>query len=142
MSIIQWIKFHPLYSFVILFVIMWWVMGQLVARLSGWHRLGRYYRFTGKFDGKNWFMKSIGMRYGQNYLNIITIGINNSGLYLSTFPLFLPGHMPLFIPWEAIIFVKKRWMRIERECISFKQAQEIFIVLPEDIFQLIRNEKI
>ncbi|MDD5070404.1 MAG: hypothetical protein PHV17_06710 [Candidatus Omnitrophica bacterium] len=142
MNIIEWAKFHPVLFLIAFFSLLWCLMGFLVARLSGWHQLGIKYRFSGKFDGKKWTMKSIGMKSGQNYLNIITIGINRTGLYLSVFPLFRFGHPAILIPWGDTIFVKKRWMHMEHEGLSFKQAKEIFILLPADIFTLIRDKKI
>ena len=42
------------------------------------------------------------MRWGANYNNCLTIGVDTAGLYLSPLFFFRIGHPPLFIPWTEI----------------------------------------
>jgi len=57
----------------------------VVARLRGWTTLANYYRFAGTFTGQSWRFQSAQMRWKMGYNNCLTIGANESGLYLSVF---------------------------------------------------------
>jgi hypothetical protein len=129
----QWIRSHPALLIVMLVILLWCLIGLLVAHLSGWHQLGKLYGSSRKNNGRKWRMKSIGMRRGQNYQNIVTIGANIEGIFLSVFPLFRFGHQPLFIPWDQITYIKKRWYFIEHNCLTFKRVEKVFMVLPSQV---------
>ena len=48
---------------------------------------------------------------GGGYNNILTVGADPDGMYVSVFVLFRFGHPPLFIPWEDVSAEAKRvWL--------------------------------
>ena len=79
----------------------WFLIVFLVAAVSGWRALAREYRSELPFTGRTWRFRTA--RIGvSRYKNALTIGVNPSGLYLAMFPMFRPGHPPLFIPWHDV----------------------------------------
>lgn len=74
----------------------------LIGRISGWSTLANFYRSSGEFLGQRWRFQSGQLRWRMGYNNCLTIGANESGLYLSVFFLFRIGHPSLFIPWGEI----------------------------------------
>ena len=46
---------------------------------------------------------------GVNYRSCLTIGGNSEGIYLSVLFLFTAGSSPLFIPWNEIKIVKRKF---------------------------------
>lgn len=86
-----------------------------VYRSSGWSTLTKSYRFRGKFGGtQRWVLVSarMGIRQPNPLLgverplsslrNALNVRVNETGLYLSIFPLFRLFHPPLFFPWDHI----------------------------------------
>jgi len=78
------------------------VLFFLIGRISGWSTLANVYRSPGEFLGQRWRFQSGQLRWHLGYNNCLTIGANESGLYLSVFFLFRFGHPSLFIPWGDI----------------------------------------
>jgi hypothetical protein len=50
------------------------------------------------------------MRWIAGYGNCLTVGANEDGLYLATFPLFPLGHPPLLIPWDEVSHSKRKML--------------------------------
>jgi hypothetical protein len=48
------------------------------------------------------------MRWIAGYRHCLTVGANEDGLYLATFPFFPLGHPPLLIPWNEVSHSKRR----------------------------------
>lgn len=94
------------------FVALWIGVIFLIALFGGWRSLAeRYANGPGEFTGRRWHMQSGAMRGGARYNNILTVGADPRGLYLSILFLFRPGHSPLYIPWEHIEMRTRRgWM--------------------------------
>ena len=63
------------------------------------------FRMEGEFTGQKWKMQSARLRFTR-YGNVLTIGANQTGLFLAPFVLFSMGHPPLFIPWTEISNVR------------------------------------
>ena len=63
------------------------------------------------------------MRRGTNYNNVLTIGADRTGLYLSTVFFFRIGHPPLFIPWTEISLSGRRKILFV-EFVEFKLGRE------------------
>lgn len=83
-------------------VVLWWVvLVSAVGALFGWGRLARRYRAATPFRGtvRRFRSAHIGL---SNYGGVLSIGTNADGLHLAVFPLFRPGHPPLFIPWADV----------------------------------------
>jgi hypothetical protein len=87
---------------VILFFVGWAGVSYLLSMLGGWSRLAEYYRLESDFQGERWKFQSASMRLGVNYNNVLTIGVNSTGVLLEVLFLFRMGHPPLFIPWSDI----------------------------------------
>ena len=83
------------------FALFWCVIVVLIAAVGGWRSLARVYRNQLPFSGHTWHFRSARMGIVK-YKGALTIGVNPAGLYLAAFPLFRPGHPPLFIPWHDI----------------------------------------
>ncbi|MEW6376574.1 MAG: hypothetical protein AB1502_12390 [Thermodesulfobacteriota bacterium] len=97
----------------------------LIGRISGWATLARFYRYSNSFIGECWRFQSAEMRWKVGYNNCLTIGANESGLYLSVFFLFRFGHPLLFIRWADISMnIKKGLLRSYLE-FRFQQAPMI-----------------
>jgi hypothetical protein len=80
---------------------------------SGWRQLARVYELRNEFEGEKRRFQSAWMRLGMRYGNCLTVGANRQGFYLASWPPFLPGHPPLFVPWGEIQARpwKSIWMR-------------------------------
>lgn len=98
---------------VLLFIATWVAVVNIISLLGGWRSLGKSYRADRPFSGQRFWFQSAGLRTMTSYNNVLTIGANEEGLYLSVFFLFRFGHPPLFIPWEDISGTPKRvlWMK-------------------------------
>jgi hypothetical protein len=88
---------NPELILIIIFLVLV-VIFPLIGRISGWGTLATFYRFSESFMGECWRFQSAEMRWKGGYNNCLTIGANESGLYLSVFFLFRLGHPQLFIP--------------------------------------------
>ena len=96
-----WIPQHPSAMWVIgplSLVVLWLVITALVGYISGWTTLAKHFRLTSEFVGQRWRMQSAQMRWLANYNNCLTLGSNDSGLYLSILPLFRFRHPPASDP--------------------------------------------
>ena len=98
MDIQTFIDQYPL----VIFIAGWLAVGYLVPRFTGWRKLSEAYRASVPFEGK-WHRFQTGyMRWGTHYGNVLDVGVNAQGLYLSVFLLLRMGHPALFIPWSEI----------------------------------------
>ena len=103
-----WVDRHSL-RFALLYVSFLWVAVSIViSYLGGWASLSKRFRFRGQFSGNRWRGQSGQMRWIASYGNCLTVGANEDGLYLATFPLFRVGHPPLLIPWNEVSHSKRR----------------------------------
>lgn len=97
----------------------------LIGRISGWATLANVYRATWEFLGPTWKFQSGQLRWRMGYNNCLTLGANESGLYLSVFFLFRIGHPPLFIPWEDITVAAQKGFLGNHMEFRFKQVQNV-----------------
>jgi hypothetical protein len=113
---------HPPFFFVF-FAAMWVSVLYLIAMVSGWYELSKHFRFKGIFYGESFPFRSARMRFYVHFGNCLTVGADQSGLYLSVFPIFRIGHPPLLIPWSEVVVIsgetglifKKRELRLGRQ---------------------------
>jgi hypothetical protein len=68
-----------------------------------------------------------------NYSACLTVGANNSGLYLAVFPLFRVGHPPLLIPWVDISTSKSKRFWFSYLDFKFTQAPTVTFKIPEQL---------
>jgi len=94
------------------FVALWIGVIFLIAATGGWRSLAeRFGSDPGEYRGTRWHMRSGVMGGFARYNNILTIGADSRGLYLSVLFLFRVGHSPLYIPWDHIEMRERRgWM--------------------------------
>ncbi|HYL47040.1 MAG TPA: hypothetical protein VEU52_08430 [Candidatus Limnocylindrales bacterium] len=119
---IEWVLNHPPIFF-ILFGLVWVALMYFSALVGGWTALSNRFQLREKFFGKTWPFLSARMRFLTRYGNCLEIGADQSGLFLSVFPLFRIGHPPLLVPWQEIsidsgesgLIFKKRELRLGRE---------------------------
>jgi hypothetical protein len=83
-------------------IVLFWVgILFLISRLSGWSRLAERYAATGTVPSEVHRFRSAKVGWA-GYNNCLTVGGDMRGLYLAMFPLFRPGHTPLFVPWHDV----------------------------------------
>ena len=125
---VDWVLRHPPFFF-LLFAAFWALNGYALGKISGWAILSKRFGFKRSFYGQTWPFRSARMRFYVHYGNCLTVGAEESGLYLAIFPIFRIGHPPLFIPWPEILVMsgekgfifKKRELRLGRqESIPFR----------------------
>jgi len=92
---------------------MWLTISLILSYWSGWNELAQYYRYQDQPILKKKHFQWLSMR-GVNYKTCMTIGGNEQGLYLSVLFLFSLGSPKLFIPWQDISILKKKywWMPV------------------------------
>jgi hypothetical protein len=137
--IMEWLVNHPPF-FVVFFVAMWALSTYGVALLSGWNRLSRRFRHKGPFYGETWPFRSARMRKLIHFGSALTLGADESGLYMAVFPLFRIGNPPLLIPWSEIsiipgerglIFKKRSLLLGRQEAISLSISSSLAGTLKE-----------
>jgi len=101
------------------------VLFVLIGRISGWSALANFYRFPGEFVGQKWRFQSAQLRWYMGYNNCLTIGANESGLFLSVFFLLRIGHPTLFIPWEDVSVTMKKGTWGKYSELRFRRAPTI-----------------
>ena len=128
---------HPPFFFVF-FATLWASVLYLLAMVSGWNALSKRFRFKGRFYGGTWPFRSARMRFYVHFGNCLTTGADQSGLYLTVFPIFRIGHPPLLIPRSEVVVIsgetglifKKRELRLGRhESIPLRISSSLFETL-------------
>ncbi|EIJ41696.1 hypothetical protein BegalDRAFT_0785 [Beggiatoa alba B18LD] len=89
----------------VLLLLVWSGILLLVAYISGWSALARYYAAPMPLPmiSQRWIYQSMALRwFFWGYNNCLTIGVADDGFLIKVvFPLKI-GHKPLLIPWSAI----------------------------------------
>ena len=91
----------PLFS-IIRFVLVAWVVFNLIATIGGWRKLAASYATSRQSGARTRQSGSVGPWRLQGYNNILHVKATESGLYLATNRLFSVGHKPLLIPWTMV----------------------------------------
>jgi hypothetical protein len=105
----------------------------LIGRISGWSTLANFYRFSGEFTGQRWRFQSAQLRWYLGYNNCLTIGANESGLFLSVFFLLRIGHPSLFIPWGDVSVIMKKGIWGKYAEFRFRQAPAIPLRISQNL---------
>jgi hypothetical protein len=130
MNLQYWINQHPsvfALIFPIYFLFLWLLVGAVVSFVGGWFSLAKVYRTEVAFDGTKWRMRSGQMRWLANYNNVLTIGVNQQGLYLASMFLLRFMHPPLLVPWSEIkVRRSKGWVF---EYVIFTMGHDLAIPL-------------
>jgi len=79
------------------------------------------------------------MRWIAGYGRCLTVGANETGLYLATFPFFMPGHPPLLIPWSEVSYSKRKMFFVPM--VRFELGTEISVPfwVRETLAERLRN---
>ena len=103
----EWMdQYFPIF-FPFFFLGLWIFVTYWIALTSGWRLLAKRFRFQGVFTGAKWSMQSARMRMTAHYSGALTVGADNTGLFIVPFFLFRAWHPPLFIPWVEITATAK-----------------------------------
>lgn len=137
----EWFVTHIFFLFFPFFFVGIWVLTTYVlGLLSGWSLLSKRFRYQGVYYGETWPFRSARMRTLVHFGNALTMGADETGLYMAVFPLFRFGNPPLLIPWSEISVVpgergfifKKRLLLLGRqETISLSISSSFAKVLKE-----------
>lgn len=135
----EWLFGHP--PFLALFFVANWVLTfYVLSLLSGWNLLSKRFRHKEPFYGEMWPFRSARMRGLIHFGGALTIGADESGLYMAVFPLFRTCHPPLLIPWSEIsvipgekglIFKKRVLLLGQHESISLSMSSSLAKTLRE-----------
>jgi hypothetical protein len=121
------------YWFPLIFVGTWIGIGFLLSWIGGWQALAERYRATQPFVGERFWMRSAGMRWGVAYRNIVNLGADSVGVFLSVFPLFRAGHPPLFIPWSDISSSKERRWLLDGVRLRFREVPGVSLLITTEL---------
>lgn len=128
-------------AFIPLFLVgIWCLVSVILAHVGGWQELATVYRAGSSFEGKRIGSQSASMRGGTGYRNVLTVGLNTSGVRLAVFFPFRLAHPPLFIPWSEITAESKRqWLRDWVE-LRFARVGGVPLVISQALAERIAKE--
>lgn len=111
------------------FAVWWCIVLSAVGALLGWGKLARHYRTTAPFHGtvRRFRSAKIGL---SNYSGVLSVGTNPDGLHLAVFPLFRPGHPPLFVPWSDITATPTAGWLASYLDLRFENAPRVTVRVP------------
>jgi hypothetical protein len=117
-------------TFIILLAVMGWIaltylIAPYIAAFTGWRRLAEFYHANVPFSGRKFYAQSARLRARGSYNNVLTVGANPEGMYVSVFVLFRSGHPPLFIPWEDVSAEAKRVRWVNVVILNFARCPDI-----------------
>ena len=94
-------------GFLVVFPLFWCFVCLLLAKFGGWSAMAAEVRATETPRGALSRMQSgkVGI---VRYRHVLTIGVQDDGLYLAVFPLFRAGHPPVFVPWSQVSVIRRR----------------------------------
>lgn len=90
------------------FIALWLIICLALAKISGWSQLAKIYPCKEKFSGSKSYFSTICIN-GANYINVVTIGVNQTHFYLKLMFIFSFGSKPLLIPYTAIKGKISKW---------------------------------
>ena len=85
-----------------MFPLIWSFVCIAISSIGGWRKLAAAYRTSQPFGGKLQRFQTARMRAGARYKGCLNVGASPSGLFLSTYFPFRPGHPPLLVPWQDV----------------------------------------
>jgi hypothetical protein len=92
------------------FLALWCGILTTLAAVGGWTALASRYPALGPPTGRVLRMQSA--RFGWiEYNGGLTMYVDDEGLRIAVWPIFRPGHPPMFLPWAAlkIVSVNDAW---------------------------------
>jgi hypothetical protein len=129
----------PFILFPLFFVAIWLLVSVMISRVGGWATLATRFRFEGEFTGPRWNWQAAQMRYTVNYNGCLTLGCDETGLYLATMPLFRFKHPPLLIPWNEITASRKRILFMDFVRLSLGNDSQIPLTIRLSLAERLSN---
>ena len=122
----------------VFFITLWCFILWLLSLFSGWRKLATRYGYQDSFQGESLRLQSARIN-GVNYNNVLNLGLNRQGLYISPMVLFRPFHKPLLIPWEEIIAEPHERLLIKGYRLLFRSLPGIRLFFYQNTFQRITD---
>ena len=128
---------HP--AFIVLvalagFALFWMAIVTLLGTLSGWKAMHAGFGLPPGVvaPGGSLVSGRVGV---VNYNNVLRVGCDRFGLYLSVLVFFRAGHPPLFIPWNEVHGVERKdFLWRQRVRFSVGHPRITTITLPAALF--------
>jgi len=99
---------------------------------GGWGDLARRFPAAGKPPGQYYRFRSARVG-GIGYMNVLTVGVCDEGLYLGVLFLFRLAHPPLLIPWSEVTEVRVDRSLLGSTCqVRIGQPEVACVILPEE----------
>jgi hypothetical protein len=125
----------------LLFIPLWCAVSVFLAFMGGWRKLAMTYRASNPFFGKKFYFQSASMQRMTNYNNVLIVGGNREGLFLSVLFIFRLGHPPLFFPWAEISFKEKEGKFYDRLELRFTRCSDIPVTISKRLMEKIAGSR-
>lgn len=120
-----------------LFVVFWFFLMAMIARVSGWSSLAEIYSAHETFEGATKRFSSISLERVKGmptrYNGAVNLGADLRGIHLWMLFLFRPYHPALSIPWSEIAATPKRFLLVEGVEFSFSRAPGVRLAMPRKL---------
>ena len=127
---------HPFLALPVQLVLTIILVASLLAFIGGWWSLSRRYRTERRLP-KGSFVGSGSLRYIASYSNVLRLGSDGEGMYLTFWPRL--AHPPLFIPWDQIEVGPPRRMIFKIQTLTIGRELRVpFTMLSKDVQRLLR----
>ena len=117
------------------FVLFWSAIAKLLGAMSGWKAMhARFGLPPGQVVPRSALVSG---RVGLvNYNNVLRVGCDRFGLYLSVLFFFRAGHPAVFIPWNEVHEVERKdFLWRKRLRFSVGHPRITTIILPASLFK-------
>ncbi len=104
------------------------LVSYVVAFAGGWWSLSRRYRTEYPMPPGS-FLSGATFRYVVGYNNVLRLGSDTEGLYLTFWPRI--GHPPLFIPWHEVEVKAPRRIILKMQTLVLGQEQKVPVTMRE-----------
>lgn len=112
----------------------------LMARFSPWHKISQSippHLVPQAFGGEQQKKRFVSARIASDkFKNCLTVTFNRHGFGVKVFPLLIPGHPKLFIPWESIdTLTNENFLFMPATRITLKNNANLEILFYGTLFQ-------
>jgi len=116
------------------FVLFWMSIATLLGHVSGWKAMHARFGLPPGVEAPR--CQLVSGRIGLvNYNNVLRVGCDRFGVYLSVLVFFRAGHPPLFIPWNEVHDVERKdFLWHQRVRFSVGHPRITTITLPAALF--------
>ena len=122
-----------------LFLVFWFIVLAVIARVSGWSALAESYPAHENFDGPTRRFTSISLERVKgmpaNYNGVVNVGADARGLHLRMLMFFRPYHPDLTFPWSEIAAAPRKFLLAEGVELSFARTPGVRIRMPRQLAQ-------